>query len=74
MGKERREQMRSLGTELPTELARVRKVLGQYKEIGPSGQFGAMIIEDLLRRTDAAMIEGDTVTLISLYQELKEVN
>ena len=63
----------SLGTALPKECARVRTVLGYYREIGPAGAFGAAMIEATLREADRAMIEGDTVAMIRVYLELKEI-
>ena len=65
--------MNSLGEEFPREQARVREVLGYYKEIGPAGSFGAMMIEDVLRRADKAAIEGDVIAMIRIYQEMKGV-
>jgi len=63
--------MASLGEELPKEMARVRTVLGHYKEIGSAGIFGAMMIEQALQRADQAAISGDVVAMIRCYEELK---
>lgn len=65
--------MSSVGTEFPIEQARVREVLAQYKAIGPAGRFGAMAIEDTLRRADQAMASGDVVAIVRAYQELKDI-
>ena len=65
--------MASLGEELPKEQARVRKVLGYYKEIGPAGIFGATMIEQTLQRADKSVISGDLVEMIKSYNELKEI-
>lgn len=65
--------METLGDALPKELARVRRVLGYYKEIGPAGAFGAAMIEAELQRADKAMIEGDTVEMIRCFKALKEI-
>ena len=65
--------MNSLGEELPKEKARVREILGYYKEIGPAGAFGAAMIEQALRRADEAVISGDIMAMLRSYQELKEV-
>lgn len=64
---------KSLGVAFVEEQARVRTVLGYYKELGPVGTFGATMIEDLLRRCDRAAMEQDTVVMLRLYEELKEV-
>lgn len=55
------------------EQERVRELLGVYKEIGPAGTFGAMMIEDALRRADRAAVEGDVVAMIQSYKELQEL-
>jgi len=59
--------MNSLGEEYPKMQARVREILGHYKEIGPSGLFGSIIIEDLLQRADKASIEQDLPAMIRNY-------
>ena len=64
--------MSSLGETFPKEQARCREVLMRYKEIGPPGQFAAVMIEDMLRRADEAAISGDVVEMIRIYKEMKE--
>ncbi len=64
----------SLGEALPVEMARVREVLGHYKEIGPAGMFGAAMIEQSLRMADQAVMSGDVVAMIRAYQDLKEID
>lgn len=64
--------MSSVGEEFPKQQARVRTLLGHYKEIGPAGAFGAMMIEAALRRADEAAMSGDVVAILRSYQELKE--
>ena len=64
--------MKSIGTELPKEQARCRELLGHYKEIGPAGTFGAMMIEQALQRADQATVNGDVVAMICCYNELKD--
>lgn len=63
--------METLGEALPKELARVREILGHYKEIGPAGAFGAAMIEQSLRRADAAIMSGDLPAMIDAYNDLK---
>ena len=65
--------METLGEALPKEMARVREVLGHYKEIGPAGMFGAMMIENSLREADQAVVSGDLVAMIAAYKDLKEI-
>jgi len=63
----------SLAEALPKEMARVLKVLGIYREVGPAGAFGAAMIEAELRAADAAVISGDIVAMISAYKSLQEI-
>lgn len=65
--------MDTLGDALPQEQARVREVLGYYKEIGPAGAFGALMIEQALQRADKAVMSGDLVAMLAAYKELKEI-
>jgi len=65
-------KMETLGEALPKEQARVREILGFYKEIGPAGAFGAAMIEASLRKADAAVISGDLPAMIDAYNDLKE--
>ena len=58
------EQTKTLADELPKEMARVREVLGYYKEIGPAGMFGAAMIEQDLRAADRAAMSGDVVEMM----------
>lgn len=68
-----KEDIETLGDALPKETARVREVLGHYRDIGPAGAFGAMMIEQELQRADAAMISGDLVAMIRAYKALQEI-
>ena len=65
--------MSSLAEELPKEQARVREMLGYYKEIGPIGAFGATMIELSLQKADRAIISGDITQMITAYKELQEI-
>lgn len=65
--------MESLGEEFPKAQERARTMLGYYKEIGPVGQFGVMMIEDCLRRADKAVMEQDLPSMLKIYQELLEI-
>jgi hypothetical protein len=64
--------MNTLADELPKEQARVREILGHYREIGPAGAFGAAFIEASLKKADKAIMSGDLVEMIKAYNELKE--
>jgi hypothetical protein len=61
----------SVGEQFPLEQARVRELLTAYKQIGPAGAFGALMIEQALRRADQAAISGDVVAILRSYEELK---
>lgn len=63
--------MSSVGEEFPKEQARVRELLGEYKAIGPSGAFGAIMIEQVLQRAEKAAISGDIIAILRSYEELK---
>ncbi len=65
--------METLGDALPKEMARVREVLGHYKEIGPAGAFGAAMIEQDLRAADKAVMSGDVVAMLQAYETLKGI-
>lgn len=67
--------MSSLGTELPKEIARVRdEILPFYLEIGANGAFGAAMIRQTLDEASQAMISGDVIAMIRVYEELKGIN
>lgn len=65
--------METLADALLEELARVREVLGHYKEIGLPGAFGAAMIEQDLRAADIAVMSGDLVGMIRAYTALQEI-
>lgn len=65
--------METLATALPKEQARVRELLGHYREIGPAGMFGAAMIEQSLRAADAAVISGDVLAMLRAYEDLKDI-
>jgi hypothetical protein len=63
----------TLGDALPKEIARVREVLGHYKELGPVGMFGAMFIEQSLQAADKAVMSGDVVAMLQAFETLKGI-
>ena len=65
--------MESLGEALPKEQERVREVLQGYREIGPAGTFGAVMIEQSLRAADQAVMSGDLVAMMRCYEDLKGI-
>jgi len=63
--------MSTLGDEYPKEQARCRELVRAYRELGPTGRIGALMIEETLRRADEAAAHGDVVAMIGLFQEMK---
>ena len=67
------QQVETLADALPKEMARVRTVLGYYKEIGPAGAIGAMFIEKDLQAADKAVMSGDVVAMIQALETLRGI-
>ena len=61
----------SLGEAYPKEQARLRVILGHYKEIGPAGRIGAMLIESSLQAADEAAISGDVAAMIAAFEDMQ---
>lgn len=66
-------EVATLGEAFPKEQARVREILGHYKEIGPAGMFGAALIENTLIKAETAAMSGDVTQIIAAYRELQEI-
>lgn len=64
----------SLADALPAEMARVRVVLGYYKALGAVGAIGAMFIEQDLQAADKAVMSGDVVQMLRIFETLKGIN
>lgn len=66
-------QNETLGTALPKEMARVRDdILPIYVSLGVSGAIAAAMMRHDLDAASKAMIEGDTIAMIKVYQALKD--
>lgn len=63
----------TLADALPKEMARVREVLGHYREIGPAGRIGAAFIEQDLRAADQAVMSGDVVAMLRSLETLRGI-
>ena len=61
----------TLGDALPRECARVRELIADYLGIGPAGKFAVMGMERDLQAADKAMMEGDSVAMLRVYEDLK---
>ena len=65
--------MSSVGEEYPKEQARLRELIGIYRDLpGGVGTFGATMIEATLREADAALASGDVVRIVQAYQAMTE--
>jgi hypothetical protein len=65
------EAVNTLGDALPQEQARVRDLLGEYRNLGPPGAFAALMLEAALREADEAAVSGDLARMIAAYKVLK---
>ena len=62
----------TLAEALPREMARVRdQVMPAYIAIGPPGSFALHMMRMELDIAAAAMMNGDTVTMLRVYESLK---
>lgn len=66
-------EVETLADALPKEMARVREVLGHYREIGPAGRFGAAMIEQDLRNADRAVMSGDVIAMLRSLETLRGI-
>lgn len=66
--------MDTLGDALPRECARVRKLIGTYRDpiMHGSGELAAQMMEASLAAADKAMVSGDVAAMIAAYEDLKE--
>ena len=64
--------IQSLGTEYPKQQARCRQLLQDYRDIGPAGAFGAMMIEATLKEADEAASSGDVVRMLLVFEKMKD--
>ena len=62
----------SLADALPREMTRVRdEVMPAYIAIGPPGAFALAMMRADLDAAARALVEGDIVTMLRLYESLK---
>ena len=55
------------------ECNRVRdQLLPAYREIGPAGTFGILVLTKAIEEGEAAIASGDIVRMIAAYKELKD--
>lgn len=65
--------MNNLAEAYIAQQERLRICLINGKEIGAAGTFYCIVIEDLLRRADKAVMEQDIIKMISIYKEMQEI-
>lgn len=61
----------SLGEAFPREMQRCTRLLGEYRALGPVGEFGAAMIQQTLDEAAEALASGDTVAMIRIYPRLQ---
>lgn len=66
-------ETQSLAEAYPKQQARVRVVLGHYREIGEPGRLGGLMIEATLREADEAAASGDIVRMLRAYKAMEEI-
>lgn len=54
------------------ELERNREILQAYRDIGPNGAFGVMIIKIKIQEAEQAIANGDTVKMLACYKKLQQ--
>ena len=64
--------MENLAEAFPDEIERCRELLDAYKEIGPAGTFGVIMIKKDIDEAIKALASGDVVRMIRAYKTLKE--
>jgi len=65
--------METLAEAILKEQTRVRELLVEYKNIGKSGIFGAIMIEKSLEKTDQAVMSQDVAYMMAAYKDLQEI-
>ena len=64
--------MDKLADAFVAEQARCRELLADYRSLPNNvGAIGGMFIEDMLQRADRAVMEGDVVAMLRIYQEMQ---
>lgn len=63
--------MKSLAEALPEEMDRVVGLIPMYASIGPSGDFGIMMMRKSLREATSAIVNIDTVEMLRCLEDLR---
>lgn len=62
--------MDTLADALPREIERVQDLIPIYESV-PLGHIAASMMRHSIKKAHRAMVEGDAVEMIRLYEELK---
>jgi hypothetical protein len=62
--------MHTLGDALPTEQARVRELIVEYRSV-PMGHIAASFMEQSLKNADQAVMSGDVVAMLRALEDLR---
>lgn len=62
----------TLGDAFVAEVQRLEELMIEYKNIGPAGQFGYTMIEQIYKEAKHVWNQQDTVGMIRLYPRMKE--
>lgn len=62
----------SLAEALPAEIERNKKLIEVYKSIGNVGVFARTAIQIDIEAAELAIANGDTVSMVQIYQKLIE--
>lgn len=65
------DEVRTVGSEFPSELRRVTELRQQYLSLGPNGTFGAIMLAAVIKRAEEAWRSGDVVAIVRSFQEMK---
>lgn len=63
--------MSSLGEALPSEIERVQELIKEYESV-PMGHLAANMMKADVKIAHTAMMEGDIVRMLQVYEALKE--
>jgi hypothetical protein len=59
---------------LPKEIERVGLLIPLYESIGPASAFAVACMKGDIREAHRAMMAGDTVAMLRVYQSLRETS
>ncbi len=67
-----KKEYKTLGTELPAEITRVRdQIMPNYIKIGKSGEPALFMMRAAMDGAIKALAEGDMIAMLKFYEDLK---